>query len=70
MDMIKQAVHELSPGQVPVITLDQPLYANAKSIQWNWQETHGEDHFVLTLGGLHIEMAGLKVIGDWLEVVG
>jgi len=22
---------------VPVITLDQPLYAIAKSIQWNWQ---------------------------------
>lgn len=27
----------------------------------------GEDHFVIMLGGLHIEMAGLKMIGDWLE---
>ncbi len=36
-------------------------------IQWNWQEAYGEDHFVIMLGGLHIEMAGLKVIGDWLE---
>lgn len=59
MDMIKQAVHELNPGQVPVITLDQPLHAIAKLIQWNWQETYGEDHFVIMLGGLHIEMAGL-----------
>ncbi len=52
---------------MPLITLDQPLYAIAKAIQWNWQETYGEDHFVIMLGGLHTEMAGLKVIGDWLE---
>ena len=25
------------------------------------------NRFVIILGGLHIEMAGLKVIGDWLE---
>ncbi len=67
MDMIKQAIHELNSGQVPAITLDQPLYAIAKAIQWNWQETYGEYHFLIMLGGLHIGMAGLKVIGDWLE---
>jgi hypothetical protein len=67
MDVIKQAVQVLNPTQVPVITLDQPLYAIAKKIQWNWPESHGENHFVIVLGGLHIEMAGLKVIGDWLE---
>ena len=67
MDEIKQAVQELNPSQVPVITLDRPLHAIAKSIQWKW---HGEDRFVLILGGLHIEMAGLKVIGDWLEDCG
>ena len=67
MHVIKQAVQKLNPSQVPVITLDQPLYAIGKMIQWNWPESYGEDHFVLVLGGLHIEMAGLKVIGDWLE---
>ena len=70
MDVIKQAVQELNSSQVPLITLDQPLYAIAKSIQWNWQTEYGEDHFVLILGGLHIEMAALKVIGDWLEDCG
>ncbi len=70
MDVIKQAVQELNPAQVPVITLDQPLYTIAKLIQWNWPENYGEDHFVIVLGGLHIEMAGLKVIGDWLEDTG
>lgn len=67
MDVVKLAVQELNPGQVPVITLDQPLYAIAKKIQWNWPKIYGEDSFVVILGGLHIEMAGLKVIGDWLE---
>ena len=67
MDMIKLAVQKLNPAQVPVITLDQPLYAITKKIQWNWPENYGENQFVIVLGGLHIEMAGLKVIGDWLE---
>ena len=67
MDMIKLAVQKLNPAQVPVITLDQPLYAITKKIQWNWPENYGENQFVIVLGGLHIKMAGLKVIGDWLE---
>lgn len=67
MDVIKRTVQKLNPAQVPVITLDQPLYAIAKRIQWNWPESHGEDHFILMLGGLHIEMAGLRVTGHWLE---
>lgn len=69
MDVIKQAVQELNPSQVPVITLDQPLYAIAKSI--------GKQSMEKTLSFLedcilwgHIEMAGLKVIGDWLEDCG
>ena len=70
MDMIKKAVHELNPTQIPVITLDQPLYSIAKMIQWNWPDIHGEKHFVTVLGGLHIEMAALNVIGDWLEYSG
>lgn len=44
MDIIKQSVHFLNPGQVPVIACDQPLFALAKTIQWNWPETHGENH--------------------------
>ena len=35
MDMVKKAVQELNPTQVPVITLDQLLYVIAKLIQWN-----------------------------------
>ena len=34
LDVIKQAVDYLNPGQVPVVAMDQPLYALAKQIQW------------------------------------
>ena len=40
MDIIKRAVEHLNPGQVPVLTVDQPLFAIAKIIQWNWPESY------------------------------
>ncbi len=67
MDVVKSAVEHLNAGQTPVLTFDQPLYALAKQIQWKWPEKYGEDKFVLMFGGLHIEMAALKTIGDWLQ---
>ena len=67
MDVVKRAVHLLNPGQVPVLTLDQPLFTIAKQIQWNWPDVYGEEKFVILLGGLHIEMAGLTTLGDFLD---
>ena len=63
MNVIKSTVQHVNPGQVPVITLDQPLFAIAKQIQWNWPSTHGEDQFLVMLGGLHIEMGGTQSAG-------
>ena len=60
MDKIKDAVHILNPGQVPVITADQPIYAIAKQIQWKWPDEYGEEHFVIMFCGLHIEMTALR----------
>lgn len=40
MDIVKKAVDILNPGEVPVITCDQPLYTLAKQIQWTWPATH------------------------------
>lgn len=67
MIIVQAAVQHLNPGQIPVLAADQPLYAIAKQIQWASPTTLGEDHFVVMFGGLHIEMAILKVLGDWLE---
>ena len=67
MDLIKQATDLINPGQVPVMTIDQPLYALAKKIQWTWPDVYGEQKFVVMMGGLHIEMSFLKVLGDFLN---
>ena len=33
--MVREAVQFLNPGQIPVVTFDQPLYEIAKQVQWN-----------------------------------
>jgi hypothetical protein len=67
MDVVRSAVNFLNPGQVPVLACDQPLYALAKQIQWHFPDTYGEKRLVVMFGGLHIELAVLKTIGDWLK---
>ncbi|GFR75331.1 hypothetical protein ElyMa_000452400 [Elysia marginata] len=67
MDLVKQAVDFLNPGQIPVRTAYQPLFALAKYVQLKWPETHGGQSFVVMLGGLHTEMALWKTLGDILE---
>ena len=67
IDVMKTVVEHLNPGQASVITFDQPLFALAKQIQWKWPEKYGEDKVVLMFGGLHIKMAALKTLGDWLD---
>ena len=42
MNVIKMPTQHVHPRQVPVITLDQPLFAIEKGIQWNLPNTHGE----------------------------
>ncbi len=67
MDLIRKSTEHVKPGQIPVITLDQPIFALAKKVQWSWSSIYGEHKYVVLLGGLHIEMATLSVMGDWLE---
>ena len=61
MAIVKAAIQHVNPGQVPVLAADQPLFALAREIQWTWPATHGEHHFVIMFGGLHVEMGELKV---------
>jgi len=49
------------------LTMDQPLNASGRQIQWNSPELFGEDKYGVMMGPLHIEMAGLKMLGDLLE---
>ena len=70
LDIMKTAVDYLSRGQLPVIAFDQPLYALAKLVQWNWKENYKEKCIVIMMGLLYIEMAALKTIEDWLKYSG
>ena len=36
-------------------------------MQWTWPEEFGEEKFVVMFGGLHIELAALKTLGDLLQ---
>ena len=65
VDKVRDALHFLNPTQNPVITADQPLFALAKQIQWSWPNEYGD--FVIISGGLHTEMAILKMIGKVLK---
>lgn len=65
MNVVFGAVQSLNSNQV--LVMDQPLFAIAKRIQWNFPQVYGEDKFVVLFGGLHIEMTALKMIGDLLD---
>ena len=64
--VLEKAVHLLNPGQPIVTTLDQPLYAIAKKLQWLLPE-FGTKNYVFVLGSLHVEMAMLSTLGDWFH---
>ena len=71
LNVVSKAVVHLNPGQTPVVTFDQPLFALAKQIQWKWPDQYGEDQLVVMFGDLHVEMAALKtLLGNWLNRCG
>ena len=47
IDVVNNIVQHLNPGQTPVVTFDQPLFALAKQIQWKWPQDYGEDKVAL-----------------------
>ena len=66
LKVIKKAVNYLNPCQTSVIAFDQPLFEISKKIQWHYSE-YGMSKIVIMMGSLHIEMAMMSTIGDWLE---
>ena len=70
MFVLKEATKFVNPGQIPITVCDQPLFAIAKFVQWNWPASHGENVHVVMLGGLHIEMTLWSLCGDLLATSG
>ena len=67
LHVVRNAINHLNPGQIPFITGGQPLYAIMKQCQWEWPDDVGEDKYVVLMGGLHLEMAVIKILGQWLD---
>ena len=61
MKLSAKAIQHLHPGQILVITMDQPFNSIEKQIQWTWPDTFGEEKFVVVMECLHIEMNVMKV---------
>ena len=53
LDIIKMVTQYLNPGQLPVLTFDELLFALAKYIQWSRPTEYGEGNFLVMFGGLH-----------------
>ena len=70
MTIVKEGVAYVNHNQTPVIAMDQPLFAIAKQIQWEKADLYGEEKYVVMMGGLHLEMALLKMVGHWLDKSG
>ena len=68
MLLLKKVTDYLNPGQCPVLACDQPIYAQAKFIQWKWPDLFKD--FVVMFGGMHIEKAFWNCVGDILESSG
>ena len=52
--IIVKLTKKLNPGQVPIITADQPVYALGKQVQWFYPHEFGS--IIWMMGPLHIEM--------------
>ena len=67
MHVVRNVVEYLNPEQTPFITADQSLYAILKQCQWQWPNNVAEDKYFVLMGGLHIEMNLMKLLGHWLD---
>ena len=67
MKIIAKTLKSVNPEQKPIVTADQPVYALAKQIQWQYPNVFGEDRMIVMMSDLHTEMATMAMIGDWLE---
>ena len=71
MQVIIKTTNHLNTGQTPVMAVDQPLYAIAKRLQWQFpQSSIAEDKFLVMLGAMHVEKVLWTCAGDWLESSG
>ena len=65
-EVIHGAVQYVNPDQIPVMRMDQPLFAKMKQLKWSMGTMYGENKFMLLFGGIHIQLTH-KCLGHWME---
>jgi hypothetical protein len=70
VSLIMKATKFLNPSQTPVVVGDLPIYTLCKEIQWLLPHVYGEDKLFVMMGGMHVELAAMRVLGDWLDKSG
>ena len=67
----EKAVQHLNVKQTPVVVFDQHVYTIAEQIQRKWPKCTGVgEAYVVMFLGLHMGMAVLKTLSDWLQGIG
>ena len=66
--IIVKLTKKLNPGQVPIISADQPVYPIGKQVQWLCPHEFG--NITWMKGSLHIEAMFLNIIGSWFDKSG
>ena len=64
MNIIADTIKYINPGQIPIDTCDQPVFALTKEVQWRYPEKFSDVQYFSILGGLHIEQSLLVVHGE------
>ena len=57
---MKIAVDHVNTGQIPIIAMDQPFFALGRQLQWTMSDIHGENRYIVVMGGLHIDKDGFN----------
>ena len=64
IEVAKNTIDALNPGQVTVDTSDQPVYALSRRLQQMFLDSLGPGKYLPMFGGLHIEKLLLKIHGQ------
>ena len=70
MNIVKEIISFLNPGQIPVLVCDCLIFVKCKCIQWKWPATHGEDKMIIMFGGHHLAKGLWIALGDLLASSG
>ena len=65
IEVVRNIINHLNPGQITVLTAEQPVYAVGKQMQWTYHEDHKDVTWLID--PLHIEMALMNAIGIWIH---